>query len=105
MTRKRDITGRAKFFTWLDTHRNLIETTPDGYIDKIIVMYMGDSDITLTKSQVSRWLRVYRVNNHLTIKRLTPSYLHKKSKYKSNYEDLPVEKDGLLLKSIVEDGE
>ena len=86
MTGHKDIEGRDKFFKWLDSHRDLIETTPHGYITSIRIRYTADTkNIIADKGTVSRWLNVYRTKNDLTIKRLTQPYTRKSSR-NSNYE-------------------
>ena len=100
---------RDRFFAWLDSHRDLISASPKGIIDTIIDKYEAftgsQGGFTFkNKAQVSRWLRAYRVKNKLTIKRLTQPYV-RRSNYKSNYEDLYGQKDGLLSESTSEDGQ
>ena len=96
---------RDKFFAWLDFHRDLIKDAHKGVICTIIDKYEAEGGFTFKdKAQVSRWLRAYRVKNKLTIKRLTQPYV-RRSNYKSNYEDLYGQKDGLLSESTSEDGQ
>ena len=97
---------RDKFFAWLDFHRDLISASPKGIVDTIVQEYemVADGFKFKNKAQVSRWLRAYRVKNKLTIKRLTQPYV-RRSNYKSNYEDLYDQKDGLLSESTSEDGQ
>ena len=97
---------RDKFFAWLDFHRDLISASPKGIVDVIAKEYETSTDgfTFKNKAQVSRWLRAYRVKNKLTIKRLTQPYV-RRSNYKSNYEDLYGQKDGLLSESTSEDGQ
>ena len=96
---------RDKFFAWLDFHRDLIKDAHKGVISTIMTEYEVFTGFTFKdKAQVSRWLRAYRVKNKLTIKRLTQPYV-RRSNYKSNYEDLYGQKDGLLSESTSEDGQ
>ena len=96
---------RDKFFAWLDFHRDLIKVAHKGVISTIMTEYETSTGFTFKdKAQVSRWLRAYRVENKLTIKRLTQPYV-RRSNYKSNYEDLYGQKDGLLSESTSEDGQ
>ena len=97
---------RDKFFAWLDFHKDLIKDAHKGVIDAIAEEYETSTDgfTFKNKAQVSIWLRAYRVKNKLTIKRLTQPYV-RRSNYKSNYEDLYGQKDGLLSESTSEDGQ
>ena len=82
-----DTKGMELFFSWLDSHKDMIETTPKGYINKLISAFTKDTDYqNMDPAKASRWLRMYRIKNNLTIKRLTQPYI-KRSQRRSNYTD------------------
>ena len=82
---QKDYEGMENFFQWLDTNRDLIETTPLGYIQKVMAQYKLDTNNELKdKWTASRWIRIYRIKHNLKIKRLSHPYVPHRN-YKSNY--------------------
>ena len=82
----KDLEGMQQFFNWLDTHRAMIATTPQGYINTVMRTYRLDTQNDIKdKWTVSRWIRKYRIIHGLKIRRLTIPYVPHKH-YQTNYE-------------------
>ena len=82
----KDLEGMRQFYNWLDTHRELIETSPNGYLNTIITTYQADTNnLIKDKWTASRWIRKYRTMHGLKIRRLTQPYV-RHNEYRSNYE-------------------
>ena len=70
-----DLEGMQQFFDWLDTHRDLIRTTPRGYLDNVRYRYRIDTgNYIKDNATASRWLFKYRNVHDLTITCLTNNY-------------------------------
>ena len=72
----KDLEGMQHFYDWLDTHRQLITTTPRGYINTIRARYGADTGNDIKDNfTASRWLHKYRIRHGLTITCLTNHYV------------------------------
>ena len=81
----KDFEGMRQFYNWLDTHRDMIATTPQGYINTIMGRYKADTQYDIKDTwTASRWIRRYRAIHGLKIRRLTiPRVPHKH--YQTSY--------------------
>ena len=90
---QKDLEGMQQFFNWLDTHRDMIATTPQGYINTVIGRYRTDTQNDIKDTwTASRWIRKYRNIHGLKIRRLTQQYVPHKH-YQSSYESETIPSD------------
>ena len=90
---QKDLEGMRQFFNWLDTHRDMIATTPQGYINTVRGRYRADTQNDIKDTwTASRWIRKYRIIHCLKIKRLTIPYVPHKH-YQSSYYERSIPSD------------
>ena len=86
---QKDLEGMQQFFNWLDTHRDMIATTPQGYINTVRGRYRADTQNDIKDTwTASRWIRKYRIIHGLKIRRLTIPYVPHRN-YQTSYESAP----------------